>query len=270
MDKFTCIGKTSDVIKRIRDLRKRNLDHSLTIVEDLSILQLRFKYNFEVVTFIFNSEENYSEEAKKTIDLYLSISQNSYSISAKTYELITTKENSQGLLAVIKMPTYRFEDFKNKELIIVTDNLENAGNLGTILRTCDAAKVDLLINVDGSVNLNNYKVASSSRGMLLKVPVIDATYEEAQNFLLDNNYDIYLGEPDLGKSYKEFDYKEKTAIVVGAERYGINPKWYDHKHIKVFIPMYGQMGCLNVGVAASILLYEAREKKEKNNLQIKG
>ena len=71
-----------------------------------------------------------------------------------------------------------------------------------------------------------------------------------------------MGEPELGKSYNELDYHGKIAIVVGSERYGINPDWYNHPHQKVFIPMYGTMTSLNVGVAASILLYEAKLKRK--------
>ena len=78
---------------------------------------------------------------------------------------------------------------------------------------------------------------------------------------LDNNFDIDLGEPKLGKDYKEYDYKSKCALVFGNERFGINPKWYQNKHIEVFIPMSGEQNSINVSVAASIIAYEAYMKK---------
>ena len=77
-----------------------------------------------------------------------------------------------------------------------------------------------------------------------------------------NGYDIYLGEPKLGKNYKEYDYDNKIALVFGNERFGINQNWYNNKSIKVFIPMEGPHNSLNVGVAASIILYEAYMKRK--------
>lgn len=264
MGKIIKIGFQNPVIKEIKDLRKTSNPKNLTIVEDLSILELRKKYPFRVKYFLFNDEITYREETQETITYLKKISENCYAISSKIYEQITDKDNRQGLLAVCYLNDYQINDFKDKPLVCITDNLENAGNLGTILRTCDSCKCDLLINVDSKVNLNNFKVTSSSRGMIFKVPVINMTYLEAQNFLLENKYDIYLGEPLLGSNYCELAYEKKMAIVVGSERYGINKEWYNHPHIKVFIPMYGEMGSLNVGVAASIMLYEARMKKEAN------
>ena len=111
----------------------------------------------------------------------------------------------------------------------------------------------------------NPKITSSSRGSNLIIPIIDLPYEEAQKFLLDNNYDIYLGEPKLGLNYQQYDYNTKTAIVVGNERYGINNKWYDNNHKKVYIPMEGTQNSLNVSVAASILAYEVYMKKSKKS-----
>ena len=83
--------------------------------------------------------------------------------------------------------------------------------------------------------------------------------------ILNNNYDIYLGEPILGKPYNEYNYEGKVALIVGNERYGINSKWYENEHKKVFIPMFGEMTSLNVSIAGSILMYEVKMKKELLN-----
>jgi tRNA G18 (ribose-2'-O)-methylase SpoU len=80
---------------------------------------------------------------------------------------------------------------------------------------------------------------------------------------LDLNYDIFLGEPELGLSYDKYDYKGNIAIVIGNERYGIDPRWYENEHKKVYIPMEGLMGSLNVSVAGSILLFEALKNRKQ-------
>ncbi|MDE6584169.1 MAG: hypothetical protein K2K15_02085, partial [Anaeroplasmataceae bacterium] len=91
------------------------------------------------------------------------------------------------------------------------------------------------------------------------------TYQEAQAFLNQKQYTIYLGEPELGLDYQKYSYEGKIAIVVGNERFGIQEEWYSHPHQKVFIPMQGTQNSLNVGVAASILAYEAYMKRRKDS-----
>ena len=99
--------------------------------------------------------------------------------------------------------------------------------------------------------------------MLLFLPVVIGSYASVQSFLEKNAYSVYLGEPELGKSYDQYDYDGKVAIVIGNERFGINSDWYNHPNNKVFIPMYGKIGSLNVGVAASILIMQASLKRNE-------
>ena len=179
------------------------------------------------------------------------------------YESLKLKENHAGIIALIKLNEYSLNDFKDKDFILVLDRLEIPGNIGTIYRTCDSAKVDGIIIVDEISKINNLNITSSSRGCNLIIPTISLSYEDAQKFLLDNKYNIYLGEPELGKNYQEYDYKEKLALVMGNERFGINPNWYKNNHKEVYIPMSGNQNSLNVSVATSILVYEIYMKKYK-------
>ena len=254
------ISISNKVIKEIREQKKHNINKNIFILEDLFILGLRKKYNFNVLKVIFCEEKCYSEEALDILKFYKSICNEIYSVSSKTYDFISEKDNSAGIIAVVEIDNKTFSDVYNPKYILVNDGIELPGNLGTIYRTADAVGINLIINVDSKTNINNSKVISSSRGMNLIIPTINCTYEEAQEYLIKNDYNIYLGEPELGTNYKDLEYIGKTVIVVGNERFGINKNWYDNKHIKVFIPMYGEMTSLNVGVAASILMYEVKHK----------
>ena len=171
------------------------------------------------------------------------------------------KENAIKMIAVVKLPVTNYEELKKHNFLLVVDKIELPGNLGTILRTMDAVGADAIISVDPFTKLNNPKLVHASRGMNLSIKQLEDSYANVLSFLHNEGYTIYLGEPELGKSYNELNYQGKIAIVVGSERYGINPDWYNHPHQKVFIPMYGKMTSLNVGVAASILLYEAKLKR---------
>ena len=260
MKKYLNIGKSHEVISQIKKLKK-NTSSDYIVVDDITILEYALNHNLEIEMFLFATDLTYTESTQKIIDFYLEHAKEAYGISAKTYELLKEKENAVGALAVIKKRNYTLDEFASKNFIVVCDHLEIPGNLGTIYRTADACGCDGMIITDAITNPNNPKVTAASRGMNLLVPTCITSFDETINFLQQNNYDIYLGEPELGLPYNEYQYNNKVAIVVGNERFGINPKWYNQNHKKVFIPMYGEMTCLNVSIACAILLYEAATKR---------
>jgi len=258
------IGISDLEIKTIRTYKKSSKDNNVVLVEDLSILAMVKEYGICVKTFLVCPEICNKGENVTLIHELEAIAEKSFEISKKTYEFITEKENSAGLFAVVEK---NFNDLsllkKNNQFVLVLDHMEIPGNLGTILRTADATGVDLVLNVDSVTSINHPKVTIASRGMNLVVPVLNMTYEDASKHLCHNGFDIFLGEPMFGKDFREYDYLGKVAIVVGSERFGIQQNWYQQGHKKVFIPMKGKMRSLNVGVAASLLLYEVSMKKSK-------
>lgn len=259
MSRYINISKSHDIIKTIKQLKTSSKPKHLYLIEDLSILELCMENKNIIDTFVFCDELEYSDSAKKVIEYYLLNAKQSFSISQKTFQSIESKDNNIGLIALVEKSPVKLNNLS--DFVLVLDRLENAGNVGTLLRTADACKVKDIILVDKTVNPNNVKLIQSSRGMILTENIYELSYNEALEYLQNNDYNIYLGEPVLGKQHTEYDYKGKTAIVIGHERFGINPDWYNHKHKKVFIPMYGKMTSLNVAVAGSILMYEARMKK---------
>ena len=256
------ISKSHEKYKEMKSLLKSSKQGNITVSDDLQVLEIALKYNLKINLLLYCKETIFKNETLKLLDELINISNESYEISKSSYEALETKENHAGIIAEIIMPNINKDDFKNKDFILVLDKLEIPGNVGTIYRTLDSINCDGVIMVDSITKINNPKITSSSRGCNLIIPTLEMSYEEAQQFLLNNNYDIYLGEPKLGLNYKEYDYDTKTAVVVGNERFGINPKWYDNKNKKVFIPMVGNQNSLNVGVAASIIAYEVFMKKK--------
>ena len=260
------INKNNEVIINYKELIKKNDDEYIAI-DDINIIKLAYDYKLEIKDFFYCYELDYHKE---TIDLINQISDyavNSYMISKKTYLNLINKENSVGLFAIIKIKyNYDLKELKelNKDYLIICDGIEIPGNLGTIYRTSDSAKVDALVITNLVTHPYNYKNTIASRGCNIIMPTTICNIDELIEYLIDNEYDVYLGEPKLGLSYKDYDYQGKIAIVVGNERFGIDKKWYEvnNDHFKkVFIPMYGSNNSLNVSVAASILIYEASTKR---------
>ena len=255
------ISKSHEKYKEIKTLLKSSKESDVTVTDDLQVLEIALKYKLKIKLLLYSKENIFKDETLKLLDDLINASLESYEISESSYKALETKENHAGIIAEIIIPKYNLYDFKNKDFIVILDRLEIPGNVGTIYRTLDSINCSGVILVDPVTKINNPKITSSSRGCNLIIPTLELSYNECNKFLLDNNYDIYLGEPKLGLNYKEYNYDTKTALVVGNERFGINNDWYNHNHKKVYIPMEGCQNSLNVSVAASIIAYEIYMKK---------
>lgn len=257
------ISRSHDKFKLLKDMIKTNHYPNITVTDDLEVLKIAVNNNLKINLLFYTFDEDYMDDTKELLNKLIKNSKEVYEISKSTYDSIKLKENHAGIIAAIELNNYNYNDFKNKEFLMILDHLEIPGNIGTIYRTLDSINCDGVILVDSISKINNEKITSSSRGCNLIIPTISDTYQNVLKYLLDNDYEIFLGEPKLGLDYQEYNYKGKIAIVVGNERFGINPDWYNHKSTKVFIPMEGSQNSLNVSVAASILAYEAYMKRKK-------
>ena len=147
---------------------------------------------------------------------------------------------------------------------MVTDALEIPGNLGTLLRTMDACDADCLVMTNRRTRMTHPKVLRSSQGMSIKVPSLDfEDPEDAVAWLKRNRFTVYIADAEDAVNYRRLDYRGRTALVLGSERYGVSQTWYDAGFQRVGIPMLGSADSLNVSVSASILLYEARAHKNR-------
>ncbi len=256
------IGISHPIVKEIKQL-KRHPVREVAVIEDLTTFGYLMNQHLGLKVFIYCPELVHSPQALTIKEFFSHNSTQIYEVSTKTYLSLIEKENATGFIAIVEQKYVDLRSANPEEypFIVVLDGLENPGNLGTMIRTCDAAKVDLVVACDPVSKFSNPKTLTSSRGLELVNAKTICNYNEIQDYLIKNNYTIYLGEPDLGKDYQSYDYQGKIAIVIGNERFGINKKWYDQKHAEVFIPMGGKIDCLNVSIAGSILVYEAFMKR---------
>ena len=252
------IGSSNEIYKYI--LKKNYLKNNEIVVDDLFILNLE-KCKKSILKFcIFCEELIVSEEARKILNYY-SAKCPTYQVSLKLFERIASKENCAGILLCCKLsePTIN----KNTSFILVCDGLEISGNIGTIFRTCEAVKIDLVIFTNIKAKINDDKVVRSSRGMIFNVPFIIMDNVNDVNEYLDKlNARKIICEPENGINFKKFNYDKTVALIVGSERFGVDKFWFNQNCEKLKISMYGEMDSLNVGVATSIILYEAKEYRE--------
>ncbi len=261
------IGKDHEAVKDLRRHRTKGTTPDLLVCDELGILEKYIGAGQRdmrpLKTLIVCDELLTSEYARGIFETLESLAGDVFAVSEKTYELIAEKKNSGGLLGVFGYREPSLEDFfkSGYKRMIVMDGLENPGNVGTILRSADAAGFDAVLAVDLRTNINGDKCVSSSRGMVFELPILSIDFKTASEYLEKNGYTVYLGEPEEGTRYDQIAYDALCALVVGSERFGINAEWFSGPHRRVYIPMAGSMTSLNVGVAASLLMYEVYRQK---------
>ncbi len=141
--------------------------------------------------------------------------------------------------------------------LLVVEAIEKPGNLGTILRSADAAGTDALIVCDPVTDLFNPNVVRASTGVLFSVPVIIAGSEEVREWLRARRIRAVATTPSATELHTDTDLRGPLAIVMGSEQYGLSDYWLREADARVRIPMAGQADSLNVAMATIITLFEA-------------
>ncbi len=169
------------------------------------------------------------------------------------------KERPDGLLMTGPHVAKRLADLNlpPNALVVVTESIEKPGNLGTILRSADAAKVAAVIVCDRTTDIHNPNVVRASTGTMFSVPIVEASSDEALAWLKERGFMVLAATPHAERLHFEVDLTGNIAIALGAEQYGLTAKWMDGAELRVRIPMLGLADSLNVSAAATILLYEA-------------
>lgn len=187
-----------------------------------------------------------------------------FTCDEKVFKKISYRDRPDGLIAVAPQIHRNLDELilRPNPLLIVAEAIEKPGNLGTILRSSDAAALDALILADRCTDIYNPNVVRASVGTLFHVPVIETEGEKAVAYLKKNNISILAATPSATKEFTEVDMRGGIAIAVGTEQLGLSPLWMDNADIQVKIPMHGVSDSLNVAMATTLLLYEAiRQRK---------
>ncbi len=260
------IGLRHPVADLVRDIQanRTGIPRRTFVAEGLFEINMVLETGVSIDAFLWCPEAAYSDESAKRAAQLAGQARRAYQISAKTLERLAERPNPDGLLCIAQLPDWRPDEIAlaPDSLVLVADAMEIPGNLGTLIRTLDACAADCLVLTSKRTRLTHPKVLRSSQGMSMKVPSLEfAEIGDAIGWLRLHRFTVYLADTDDSIGYREADYAGRTAIVVGSERYGISPPWYGEDFSRIGIPMLGSADSLNVSVSASVLLYEARARK---------
>ena len=273
-------SKDNKRIKYLRSLlekgsaRKKNRQF---IVEGIKLVDEALEYG--KVCEIILSESLYEEiisggliknalladNGKNLID-YVNDDNSTTVVSDAVFKTVSETINPQGVVAVVTMPEYEIlnEEFlaqtynkTGKIKLLILEDTADPGNLGTIMRTAEAAGVTGVIMGRGTVDIFNPKVVRSTMGSIFRLPFIYVEdVRETIRELKKYGISFYAAHLKGKQSYKDVKYSDKAGILIGNEARGLSPETAELADIYIIIPMQGKVESLNAAVAAALMMYE--------------
>ena len=241
---------------QLQEKAKARKQSSTFLIEGMREIELAIKGDYEIETILFLPELISNNQITK-------LTNNPIEISKEVYQKLAYRDTTEGILAVAKTKSLQLSDLKLPEnpLILVMEAIEKPGNIGAVLRTCDAAKIDAVIIANPKTDLYNPNIVRSSVGCLFTNQIAIGSTEEVIDFLIENDINFYSATLQNATSYHTQDYTTPTALVVGTEATGLSELWREKTTQNIIIPMQGEIDSMNVSVAAAILIFEAKRQR---------
>ena len=244
---------------QLQEKAKARKQSGTFLIEGKREIELAIKGNYELETILVNPDLfNISDN--------LIIQKSNYpiiEINKEVYQKLAYRDTTEGLIAIAKIKSLALSDLKlpKNPLILVMESIEKPGNIGAMLRTCDAANIDAVIIANPKTDLYNPNIVRSSVGCLFTNQIATASTDEVIRFLKDKNIAIFGATLQNSNFYHTQDYTTPTALVVGTEATGLTQAWRDNATQNIIIPMQGENDSMNVSVASAILLFEAKRQR---------
>ena len=172
--------------------------------------------------------------------------------SLNVLKYITELDNPAKIIGICK----KKNDIIQGNHILVLDNIQDPGNLGTIIRSAVAFDIDTIILNKMGVDLYNSKVIRATQGMIFNINIVTSNLKEEIEKLKQNKYKILTTRVDGGKLIRNLEKNDKFAIIIGNEGQGVSKELQDLSDEFIYIKMNQKCESLNAGVATSIILYE--------------
>ena len=186
-----------------------------------------------------------------------------YAVSAAVMKRIADTETPQGIVAVCRMQEQELPQLLAQgRLLLVLDRVSDPGNMGTMLRTADAAGAGGVVLLAGSADVYAPKTVRSAMGSLFHVPVVTGLSEaDFVRAARQAGYELLITALDGADSLYKADLRGRLAFVMGNEAGGVSAGLLAQADKRIFIPMQGQAESLNVAVAAGIVMFEALRQR---------
>lgn len=238
----------NEKVKSWRKLHKRKgrMEQQAFLIEGIHLIEEAWKSKQQIIEIIVEESfplPSWSEEYPLEI------------VTEQVFRQMTQTTTPQGIAAVVAMA----ENNKPEgDQLLLLDAVQDPGNLGTIIRTADAAGMDGVILGKGTVDIYNDKVVRATQGSIFHIPVYEADLLVEIEKLKQAEFEIWATALENSERYNQLPVPEKIAIIMGNEGAGVDPTLLQAADQRVNIPIYGRAESLNVAIAAAILMYHIK------------
>ena len=245
-------------IKKLKDKKYRDMNNEF-VIEGIKLVREAIQEKAKIKQIIICDDcENYDIPKDLTYEI---AKFDCIYVSKQVFNSITEVKNPQGILAVASKENTENEIDYSQDIIVALDDLQDPGNLGTILRTVDSIGLTQILVSKGTADCFNPKVVRSTMGAIFRVKIIECenlmeTLKQAKK----HHFKVMVTSLQTENSIYDVDYNKKV-IVVGNEANGVEQQIQDFADEKVKIPMLGKTESLNASVATGIVLYEYVRRK---------
>lgn len=248
---------TMKLVRTLLGRPKERREAGLFLVEGVRLIEELLTSTYQIDSILYSTE--LSNKAQKLLSEIMQMPIEIEEVAASVFRSLTETETSQGLLAIVKLPTSSFEISVEDDLILVPDQIRDPGNLGTLLRSAVAAGVKKVIIPPDTADPYSPKVIRSGMGAHFKVGISQMSWNEIETQL--THHTKYLASADGDLVYWKADFRQPVALIIGGEAEGAGIEALKITNHKVNIPMEGKIESLNAGVAGSIILFEALRQR---------
>jgi len=254
-------------IETLRRNRKKRNKFNEFFVEGVRSINHAIENDWEVNSFIFSREKRLSDWATNIINN--SNAKTHFELPFSLLQKLSQKENTSELIALLAIPDDDFSRMITGEcpLVVVVDRLLSPGNLGTIIRSCDALGVDGILMTGHSVDLYAPETIRARAGSFFSIPVIrKPSHNELLPWLEDlrkrfNKMQIVGTSASAEIPIQQHDFRKPTVLLIGSENHGLSVNYRVMSDFMVTISMFGSSSSINVACASSILLYEVARQR---------
>lgn len=257
-------SKDNELIKHIRKLKDKKYrdEYNEYVVEGIKIVEEAVKENVKIKQIIICNDTTKTYEIPTHIMLEIAKYECIY-VTDKIFNLITQVTNPQGIMAIIEKNSEKNQIDYTQDIILVLDDVQDPGNLGTILRTADSIGLNQIVVSKGTADAFNSKVVRSTMGAIFRIKIIETqdlirTIKEMKK----HHFKLMVTSLQTENSIYDINFNKKI-IVIGNEANGVSKEIQDMADEKAKIPMLGRTESLNASVAAGIVMYEYVRQKIK-------
>ena len=252
-------SRDNKTLKLIRSLQRKKgrMDSGLYFAEGTRLVSEALKYRNSDIKFLIASD-NFAQKNKNFMNSLDENGKTVYTSKEGLFKEMCNTETPQGIGAVLKIPDVTIPDWCLLKFVLVLDGVSEPGNLGTIIRTAEAAGIDAVVLTKGCADLYNPKVVRSSMGSLFRMICVSDVDAELIADLKSEGFTIVSTALKDAAEITDVKIDGKRAVIIGSEAFGVSEQILKISDIRIKIPMEGMVESLNAAIAAGIVMYMLR------------